>query len=74
MTLDQPTDSTNASDLVFTPVVDWQQLPDGIQLSEVISIDLDSRNQVYVFSRGSHPVFVFAADGALLNTWGDGLF
>ena len=74
MTLDQPTDSRNASDLVFTPVVDWQQLPDGLELSEVVSVDLDSRNQVYVFSRGSHPVFVFAADGSLLNTWGDGLF
>ena len=71
MDSDQPTDP---SGLAWTPVVDWEQVPAGKTLSEVVSIDIDSRYRVYVFSRGSHPVWVFGEDGKLLNTWGDGLF
>ena len=35
---------------------------------------LDSRERVYVFNRGEHPVAIFDRDGTFLKSWGEGLF
>jgi DNA-binding beta-propeller fold protein YncE len=34
----------------------------------------DSRDRVFVFSRGPHPVLVFDPDGTFVGSWGEGLF
>jgi hypothetical protein len=43
-------------------------------LGDVGGIGIDSRDQVYVFHRGPHPLIVFDRDGNFLRSWGDGLF
>jgi hypothetical protein len=40
----------------------------------VAVVTVDSRDQVYVFSRGAHPVTVFDRDGSFLRSWGEGVF
>jgi DNA-binding beta-propeller fold protein YncE len=52
----------------------WAQLPAGWSWGEVVGVAADSRDRVYVFSRGEHPVTVFDRDGAFLASWGEGLF
>jgi DNA-binding beta-propeller fold protein YncE len=52
----------------------WAKLPPGWGWQEVAGVAADSQDRVYVFSRGEHPVMVFAPDGALLGSWGEGLF
>lgn len=52
----------------------WAQLPEGVTFPEVAGVAVDSRDRVYVFNRGEHPVIVFAPDGTFLEAWGEGLF
>ena len=53
---------------------DWAKIPDGIVLGDCAAVGVDSRDNVYAFNRGDHPVAVFDKDGNLLRTWGEGLF
>jgi sugar lactone lactonase YvrE len=48
--------------------------PPGWSLGEVAGVAVDSRDWLYVFHRGSHPVAVFDETGWLQHAWGDGLF
>ena len=51
------------------------KLPDGWFYREASSVDVDADDNVYVFSRGNHPVTVFDPDGNLIRSWGeDGAF
>jgi hypothetical protein len=50
----------------------WEQLPDGWCFVEVAGVATDSRDRVYVFNRGEHPVMVFDRDGRFLTSWGEG--
>jgi DNA-binding beta-propeller fold protein YncE len=53
---------------------EWARLPKGWRFLEVADVAVDSQDQVYVFSRGEHPVLVFDRQGNLLRSWGEGLF
>ncbi|MDI6753241.1 MAG: peptidyl-alpha-hydroxyglycine alpha-amidating lyase family protein [Thermodesulfobacteriota bacterium] len=53
---------------------DWAKLPAGWSFLEVVDVGVDSKDRVYVFSRGEHPVMVFDRHGNLLKAWGEGLF
>ena len=52
----------------------WGNLPDGVVYQEGTAVAVDSRDQVYVFNRGTIPMLVFDRDGNLLRTWGGGVF
>ena len=53
---------------------DWHQLPEGWDLVEVVGTATDSKDRVYVFNRGEHPVIVFERDGSFIRSWGEGNF
>ena len=53
---------------------DWAQWPAGWQVSEVTGVASDSRDRVFVFNRGDHPVAVFDPDGQIVSSWGAGMF
>ena len=50
----------------------WGELPDGWRFVEVAGVATDSRDRVFVFNRGEHPVIVFDRDGRFLGSWGEG--
>jgi len=52
----------------------WDLLPDGWSYVEVAGVACDSKDRVYVFNRGAHPMIVFDKDGKFLNAWGEGMF
>jgi DNA-binding beta-propeller fold protein YncE len=52
----------------------WAKLPAGWGWVEVAGVAADSRDRVFVFSRGDHPVMVFDRDGTLVDSWGEGVF
>ncbi|MHB1133615.1 MAG: peptidyl-alpha-hydroxyglycine alpha-amidating lyase family protein [Chloroflexota bacterium] len=60
--------------IVYELVEGWGQLPAGMDLVEVPALGVDSRDRVYVFSRGEHPVVVFDREGRFLYSWGEGVF
>jgi len=43
----------------YRVVENWAKLPEGWELKDVASVAVDSRNRVYVFNRGDHPMIVF---------------
>lgn len=52
----------------------WAQLPAGWFWPEVAAVATDSRDRVFVFNRGEHPVMIFDRDGSFVAAWGEGLF
>lgn len=52
----------------------WGKLPDGWSFKDVGAVAVDSKDQVYVFNRGEHPMVVFDREGNFLRSWGEGLF
>ena len=41
----------------------WAKLPDKWELMDVAAVAVDSKDQVYVFNRGEHPMIVFDRQG-----------
>ena len=56
----------------YRPVVGWGRLPEGWSFVEATSVAVDSKDNVWVFNRGQHPVIVFDRDGKFLRSWGEG--
>ena len=52
----------------------WGKLPDGWSFKEVAAVGVDSKDNVYAFNRGDHPMIVFDKDGNFLRSWGEGMF
>ena len=52
----------------------WGNLPEGWFYKEATSVDVDSKDNVYVFNRGNHPMIVFDKEGEVLRSWGEGEF
>ena len=51
----------------------WEQMPEGWSFVEVAGVACDSRDRVYVFNRGEHPIIVFDKEGRFLTAWGEPL-
>jgi DNA-binding beta-propeller fold protein YncE len=49
----------------------WPTLPGNGQYGEAVAVACDSRDRVYLFARGPHPVLVYGTDGSLLQSWGE---
>ena len=52
----------------------WGDMPEDWTYKEATAVAVDSKDNVYVFNRGTHPMIVFDPDGNVLRTWGDGIF
>lgn len=61
-------------DFTYRVIMDWAKLPEGWTFHEVADVAVDSRDRVYVFNRGEHPMIVFDGGGNFLNSWGEGVF
>ena len=48
----------------------WHSVPDGMPMGEAVGVATDSRDRVYVFTRGDQPVMIFDRDGNFLQSWG----
>jgi DNA-binding beta-propeller fold protein YncE len=62
------------SEEVYEEVAGWARLPAGWDFREVVDVVVDSRDRVYVFNRGEHPLIIFEQDGSFIGSWGEGLF
>ncbi len=58
----------------YTANAQWARRPAGFTWSEVSAVATDSRDRLFVFNRGDHPVMVFDPDGTFLSAWGEGVF
>lgn len=58
----------------YRVVTDWAKLPEGWALTDVASVAVDSKDRVYAFNRGAHPMIVFDREGNFIRSFGEGLF
>lgn len=58
----------------FEVIRGWEHLPEDWSFVEVAGVAVDSRDHVYVFNRGAHPIIIFDKDGKFINAWGEGIF
>ena len=58
----------------YRVVENWAKLPDGWNLTDVASVAVDSKDRIYVFNRGAHPMVVLDREGNFITSWGEGLF
>ena len=61
-------------DLTYELHPGWEQLPAGWEHGDVVSVDVDDADRVYVFNRSAHPVIVYDREGRFLGSWGEGVF
>ena len=52
-------------------VNDWAKLPAGWNFGEVSGVATDKQDNVWVFTRGAHPVMQFDRTGKFLQAWPD---
>ena len=57
--------------LRYRVVEGWGALPPGFTYRDGAAVCVDSKDNVYVFNRGDHPVIVFDRDGQFLRSWGE---
>jgi len=58
----------------YRVVENWAKLPDGWEFMDCAAVAVDSKDRVYVFTRGEHPMIVFDREGNFLKSWGEGVF
>ena len=63
-----------SGDFLYKHVDGWGMLPEGWSYRECPGVAVDSQDNVYVLTRGDHPVIVFDREGAFLHSFGEGLF
>ena len=51
----------------YRVVENWAKLPDGWNLTDVASVAVDSKDRIYVFNRGAHPMVVLDREGNFLR-------
>src|SRR5262245_48249431 len=68
------TTTLGSGDYVYEEQSDWARLPDGWDFKEVVDVVVDSRDRVYVFNRGEHPLIIFEQDGSFVAAWGEDRF
>lgn len=55
----------------YEVVPHWDELPPGFSYTDATSVAVDSKDNVYVFNRGAHPVIVYDRNGKFLRSWGE---
>ena len=68
------TTKMGSGELTYEVLLDWAKLPGGWSFLEAVDVAVDSKDRVYVFCRGEHPLIVFDPEGNFLDSWGEGQF
>jgi hypothetical protein len=61
-------------DFRYEYVEGWGTLPAGVTFRECPGVAVDAQDNVYVLTRGQHPIMVFDREGNYLRSFGQGYF
>ena len=67
-------DTYGQGDFLYRHVDNWAKLPEGVRFLECPGVAVDSQDNVYVLTRGEHPIMVFDREGNYLRSFGEGDF
>jgi sugar lactone lactonase YvrE len=68
------TDYLRSGSIAFEADDDWAKIPEGYEFPECAGVEVDEDDNVYVFTRGPHPVLVFDKDGNMRRSFGEDTF
>src|SRR5712691_5402724 len=63
-----------SGDFKYRIIENWAKLPEGWSFKEVAAVGVDSKDNVYAFGRGEHPMMIFDRTGKFLRSWGEGQY
>ncbi len=61
-------------DFKYERVEGWPRVPEYFKIDDPVDIATDSRDRVYVGSRGNHPILIFDREGSFVSCWGESHF
>jgi hypothetical protein len=59
-----------SGDYKYKVIDKWAKLPDSWSFMDVAGVAVNSKDEIFVFNRGLHPVIIFDIDGNYLRSWG----
>ena len=68
------TTKLGSGEFTYEVVDKWGALPPGYSWETVMSVATDSKDNVYLFNTGGHPMIVLDSEGNFLRSWGEGVF
>ena len=63
-----------SSGLRYQVIEGWEKIPPGYTRLDVSGVAVDSRDRVYVLTRGPARVMVYESDGTFVTSWAEGTF
>ena len=63
-----------SGDYKYEAIPSWPKMPRYWTFGTASDVAVNSSDEVYVFSRGAHPLTVWDEDGSLITSWGEGVF
>lgn len=63
-----------SGDYKYERLENWAKIPEYFVMNDPVDIAVDSKDRIYVGSRGNHPVLTFDRDGSFVSCWGEGYF
>ena len=58
----------------YEAIAGWERIPTGYTHPDVAAVAVDSKDRVFLFCRGEHPVMIYDRDGHFVGSWGEGIF
>ena len=66
--------SVGSGDYQYERVPEWPNMPKYWAFGAASDGAVNSQDEVYIFSRGLHPVTIWDTDGNFISSWGEGTF
>ena len=63
-----------SGDFQYERVPEWPNMPKYWEFGAASDGAVNSKDEVYIFSRGLHPLTIWDTDGNFISSWGEGTF
>ena len=63
-----------SGDFRYERVPSWPKMPRYWSFGAASDGAVNSKDEIYIFSRGDHPLTIWDPDGNFISSWGEGTF
>jgi len=63
-----------SGDFKYEKVAEWPKMPKYWEFGAASDAAINSKGEIYVFSRGKHPLTIWTMEGDFISSWGEGTF
>ena len=61
-----------SGDFRYEPVPEWPRMPRYWSFGEATDAAINSREEIYIYGRGEHPLTLWDTEGNFITSWGEG--